>query len=81
MRRHGDPVDLAPTEFRLLEYFLRHPGHTLSRRSILSHVWGYEADADANVVDLYVHYLRRKLGDALPLKTIRGAGYRLDAAG
>lgn len=79
VRCNGEPVDLAPTEFRLLEYFLRHPGHTLSRRSILSHVWGYDADADANVVDLYVHYLRRKLGAALPLTTIRGVGYRLDA--
>jgi two-component system OmpR family response regulator len=76
--RGEHPVDLAPTEFRLLEHFMRHPGRTLSRRSILAHVWGYDADSTANVVDLYVHYLRRKLGDDLPLSTVRGIGYRLD---
>lgn len=76
----GAAIDLAPTEFRLLEYFLRHPGQTLSRRSILSHVWGYDAETETALVDLYVHYLRRKLGKALALTTIRGIGYRLEAA-
>jgi len=79
VRRDGRPVDLSPTEFRLLEYLMLHPGHTLTRRAILEHVWGYDATMDTNVVDLYVHYLRRKLGRDTPISTVRGLGYRLDA--
>jgi len=74
----GKGIDLSPTEFRLLELFLRHPGQALSRAQILSRVWGYDAAAETGVVDLYVHYLRRKLGRALRLRTVRGVGYRLE---
>ncbi|MGQ0573369.1 MAG: response regulator transcription factor [Pseudonocardia sp.] len=72
-------VDLSAREFALAETFLRHPGQVLSREQLLSHVWGYDFDPGSNVVDVYVRYLRRKLG-ADRISTVRGMGYRLDAA-
>ncbi|HEY7280563.1 MAG TPA: response regulator transcription factor [Actinomycetota bacterium] len=69
-------VDLAPREFSLLETFLRNPGQVLSREQLLSRVWGYDFDPQSNLVDVYVGYLRRKLGDGY-IETVRGAGYRL----
>ncbi|MCO1657632.1 response regulator transcription factor [Pseudonocardia humida] len=73
-------VDLSAREFALAETFLRHPGQVLSREQLLSHVWGYDFDPGSNVVDVYVRYLRRKLG-AERIATVRGMGYRLDAVG
>ena len=70
-------VDLSAREFALAETFLRHPGQVLSREQLLSHVWGYDFDPGSNVVDVYVRYLRRKLG-AERITTVRGMGYRLD---
>jgi two-component system, OmpR family, copper resistance phosphate regulon response regulator CusR len=69
-------VDLSTREFTLAEMFLRHPGQVLSREQLLSHVWGYDFDPGSNVVDVYVRYLRRKLGRDR-IETVRGAGYRL----
>jgi DNA-binding response OmpR family regulator len=61
--RVGDrEVDLSAREFSLAETFLRHPGHVLSREQLLSQVWGYDFDPGSNVVDVYVRYLRKKLG-------------------
>jgi DNA-binding response OmpR family regulator len=80
VRRAGRSVALSTTEFELLAYFLRHRGHVLSREQILSSVWGYEHDPATNVVDVYVGYLRRKLGsreDPAPIYTVRSVGYRL----
>ena len=75
----GDRViELSNREFALLEYFLRHPNQVLSRTQILFAVWEYDADPSSNVVDVYVRYLRRKLGDPSPITTMRGAGYRYD---
>ena len=71
----GD-VELTAKEFSLLETFLRHPGQVLSREQLLSNVWGYDFDPGSNVVDVYVGYLRRKLG-AERFETVRGMGYRL----
>ncbi|MEZ0339316.1 response regulator transcription factor [Mycobacterium sp. pV006] len=71
-------VDLSAREFALAETFLRHPGQVLSREQLLSRVWGYDFDPGSNVVDVYVRYLRRKLG-ADRFVTLRGMGYRLDA--
>jgi len=71
-------VELTAREFALLETFLRHPGQVLSREQLLSHVWGYDFDPGSNVVDVYVRYLRRKLGDGV-IETVRGMGYRIDA--
>ena len=62
----------------LVETFLRHPGQVLSREQLLSQVWGYDFDPGSNVVDVYVRYLRRKLG-AERFVTLRGMGYRLEA--
>ena len=70
------PVDLSAREFALAEVFLRHPGQVLSREQLLSQVWGYDFDPGSNVVDVYVRYLRRKLG-ADRFVTVRGMGYRL----
>jgi DNA-binding response OmpR family regulator len=72
---HGREVDLTLREFALLEAFLRHPDQVLSREQLLSRVWGYDFDPGTNVVDVYVRYLRRKLGDA-SIETTRGVGYR-----
>ena len=71
-------VELTAREFALLEVFLRHPGQVLSREQLLSHVWGYDFDPGSNVVDVYVRYLRRKLGDGV-IQTVRGMGYRVEA--
>ena len=83
VRRGGRSVALSTTEFELLVYFLRHRGQVLSREQILSSVWGYEHDPATNVVDVYVGYLRRKLGrpeDPAPIFTVRKVGYRLSSA-
>jgi two-component system copper resistance phosphate regulon response regulator CusR len=77
--RVGDrEVDLTAREFALLETFLRHPGQVLSREQVLSRVWGLDFDPESNVVDVYVRYLRRKLGGEV-IETVRGMGYRLTA--
>jgi two-component system, OmpR family, copper resistance phosphate regulon response regulator CusR len=72
----GRTVELTAREFSLAETFLRHPDQVLSREQLLSHVWGYDFDPESNVVDVYVRYLRRKLGGDV-IETVRGAGYRL----
>jgi DNA-binding response OmpR family regulator len=69
-------VELSAREFILAETFFRHPGQVLSREQLLSNVWGYDFDPGSNVVDVYVGYLRRKLGKEL-IETVRGMGYRL----
>jgi DNA-binding response OmpR family regulator len=69
-------VELTAREFTLIEMFLRHGGQVLSREQLLSHVWGYDFDPGSNVVDVYVRYLRKKLGDDV-IETVRGMGYRL----
>jgi two-component system, OmpR family, copper resistance phosphate regulon response regulator CusR len=74
----GQTVDLSAREFALAETFLRHAGQVLTREQLLSQVWGYDYDPGSNVVDVYVRYLRRKLG-ADRFVTLRGMGYRLEA--
>lgn len=69
-------VELTAREFALLETFLRHADQVLTREQLLSHVWGYDFDPGSNVVDVYIRYLRRKLG-AEVIETVRGMGYRL----
>jgi DNA-binding response OmpR family regulator len=80
VHRAGRQVQLSTTEFELLVYLLRHQGRVVSREQILGSVWGYEHDPATNVVDVYVGYLRRKLGrpgDPAPIFTVRAVGYRL----
>jgi DNA-binding response OmpR family regulator len=69
-------VELTQREFTLLETFLRHRGQVLSREQLISQVWGMDFDPGTNLVDVYVGYLRRKLGEGA-IETVRGAGYRL----
>ena len=72
----GTEVELTAREFALLETLMRNPGRVLSRMELLSSAWGYDFDPNSNVVDVYVRYLRNKVGgDAI--ETVRGAGYRL----
>ena len=81
--RAGREVELSPTEFRLLRYFLLNPERVLSKQQILDHVWQYDFNGEDNVVETYVSYLRRKLDDVEPrlLRTVRGFGYVLRADG
>jgi DNA-binding response OmpR family regulator len=75
----GETIELSAREFALLELFLRHPDQVLSREQLLARVWGYDFDPGSNVVEVYVGYLRRKLG-AAHIETVRGMGYRLRAS-
>jgi DNA-binding response OmpR family regulator len=75
-------VELTSREFELLAYLMRHPDQVLSRTQLLNGVWGYDYDPGTNVLEVYVGYLRKKLGDEDeegPIDTVRGAGYRLRA--
>jgi DNA-binding response OmpR family regulator len=74
----GRTVDLTAREFTMLEVLIRHPDQVLSREQLLSHVWGYDYDPGSNVVDVYIGYLRKKLGSDT-IETVRGMGYRLVA--
>ena len=74
----GQEISLSAREYALLEYLMRHAGQVLSREQILERVWGYDAFPESNVVDLYIHYLRKKLDAACStalIHTIRGVGY------
>ena len=72
----GKIIDLSAREFALAEMLMRHPGQVLSREQLLSHVWGYDYDPGSNVVEVYIRYLRNKIGPER-IATLRGAGYRL----
>jgi len=74
----GEVIPLTAREFTMLEAFMRHSDQVLSKEQLLSHVWGYDFDPGSNVVEVYVGYLRRKLGGDL-IETVRGMGYRLRA--
>ncbi len=75
----GELIGLSPTEFKLLRYLMANAGRVLSKAQILDHVWNYDFNGDANVVESYVSYLRRKVDTTEPrlLHTIRGVGYTL----
>ncbi|WP_026460821.1 response regulator transcription factor [Schaalia suimastitidis] len=72
----GRVIDLSAREFALAEALMRHPGQILSREQLLSSVWGFDFDTGSNVVDVYISYLRSKLGKD-HVETVRGMGYRL----
>ncbi len=79
VRRGGDLVSLTATEFELLRYLMRNPRRVLSKAQILDRVWNYDFGGQANVVELYISYLRKKIdaGRAPMIHTLRGAGYVL----
>lgn len=75
-RLTGKIVELTSREFALLEMLMRHPGRAVPRSDLLSNVWGLDFDPRSNLVDVYVRYLRRKVGDDR-IQTVRGVGYRI----
>ncbi len=75
--RAGAAVDLTATEYRLLRYLLLNPRRVLTRAQLLEHVWEYDFGGDARILETYVSYLRRKLGDPALIHTVRGVGYVL----
>jgi DNA-binding response OmpR family regulator len=82
--RGGQPIDLTPREFALLEYLLRRRDEVVPKQDILEHVWDAHYDGDPNIVEVYVGYLRRKIDAPFgrrSLQTVRGAGYRLVGTG
>jgi two-component system, OmpR family, response regulator len=82
VRRAGVPVELSPTEFRLLAYLMRHQGRVLTRAQLLESVWGWDYSGASQIVETYVSYLRRKLDPLGPplIHTQRGVGYSLRPA-
>jgi len=80
VRRAGRAVELTAQEFDLLRHFLAHPRQVLSRVQLLDAVWGLPAATASNVVDVYVGYLRAKLGEPRLIQTVRGVGYALRAS-
>ncbi len=84
VRRGGETIDLSPTEFKLLRYLMMNPNRVLSKAQILDHVWEYDFNGDASIVESYISYLRRKIDrnpDAVALiQTKRGVGYLLRTA-
>jgi two-component system OmpR family response regulator len=81
VRRAGEPVELTVTEFRLLRYLMQNAPRVLEKAQILDHVWNYDFRGEANIVETYVSYLRKKLDVHGPplIQTVRGVGYRLSA--
>ena len=79
VRVGSEDVELTAREFAVAETFFRHPGQVLTREQLLSRVWGYDYDPGSNVVDVYIGYLRRKLGNDR-IVTVRGMGFRLEAS-
>ncbi|PSB23062.1 DNA-binding response regulator [filamentous cyanobacterium CCP1] len=73
----GKMVELSTREFTLLELLARHPGRTWTREDLLDNIWGYDYAPSSNIVDVYVGYLRKKLGQGV-IKTVRGVGYSLE---
>ena len=81
-RRTDSALELSATEWKLLEYLMRHPGQSLTRQQVLDYVWSFECEIQPSMVDVYVSYLRAKLrrpGQPDPIETVRGIGYRLRA--
>ena len=84
VRRGGEVVPLGPTEFRLLKHFLEHPGWVFSRERLLDAVWGHDSDIESRTVDVHIRRLRKAInvGDRPDIiRTVRSAGYALDATG
>lgn len=80
VRRGDTTIELTAKEFDLLAYLMRNSGKVLSKSQIVDHVWGYDAEATSNVVEIYIHYLRDKVDRGFPrplIRTIRGVGYTI----
>src|SRR5215813_11423529 len=80
VERAGQPIELTPRVFALLEYLLYHPNQVVTREMIEQHIWNYDFECESNVIDVYIRRLRRKIDDPFAFKlltTVRGVGYRL----
>lgn len=82
--RQDTIIDLSAREYALLEFFMRHPKHILSKQQLLDHVWGGEVDPFSNVIDVYMGYLRNKIDRPFPdqpalITTVKGLGYKIDS--
>ena len=75
----GEVIETSPTEFKLLNYLMQNMDRVLTREQILSAVWGLDFATDGAVLDTYISYLRKKLGDNANIRTIRGVGYQIDS--
>ena len=79
---HGKAVDMGPTEYRLLQFFMTHPERAYTRSQLLDHVWGGNVYVEERTVDVHIRRLRKALGDHHRLiQTVRGTGYRFSARG
>jgi DNA-binding response OmpR family regulator len=78
VRVDGEPVEFTTKEFDLLRYLAERPGLAMSRQQILDGVWGFDWYGDARTVDVHIAQVRKKLGDTVEIKTVRGVGYRLE---
>ena len=81
MTRAGDPIDLQPLEFQLLEYMMRNRGRVISKTTILEHVWEYHFDTQSNIVEACIFRLREKIDkpyNKKMIRTVRGFGYMLE---
>jgi two-component system phosphate regulon response regulator PhoB len=83
VKRDGKEIHLGPTEFRLLDYLMQHPGRVFSREQLLDAVWGSDVYVEARTVDVHIGRLRKALGaeEVNPIRTVRSAGYSLDMEG
>jgi len=79
--RDGQPIQLGPTEYRLLRHFLENPGRVFSRQQLLETVWPHSEDIELRTVDVHIRRLRLALGEPDLVRTVRSAGYALDAEG
>ena len=80
-RRDGESIQLGPTEYRLLRHFLENPGRVYSRQQLLETVWPHSEDIELRTVDVHIRRLRLALGEPDLIRTVRSAGYALDAEG
>ena len=81
VRVGGEEVELTQREFDLLEFLLRHPGQVVTRDQLLESVWGFMSPGETRTVEVHVAQLRKKLGRADVIRTVRGIGYKASAAG
>src|SRR5207245_3456070 len=78
--RNGEPIDLTPKEFTVLEYLMRHAGRVMSRTLITEYAWGYHFDPGTNIVDVVINHLRKKVDakhEKRMITTVRGVGYMI----
>lgn len=75
----GKDIDVSPTEFKLLQYLMNNSGRVLTRQQILSAVWGLDFETDGAILDTYISYLRKKIGNGAGIRTVRGIGYQIEA--